>query len=144
MSTKKLSLVERILATLKLGEDAKINSFFLREVKKLKSSIKAHEKNLEMSEFELNAAIDRIQDQLEDARESVKQAFESISPADVSNNGMADEFSKIYWGRIKAAQGNVTSLEKELEAAKESFEKEKEQVEREITTLKEYIAQIEG
>jgi hypothetical protein len=144
MSTKKLSLVERILATLKLGEDAKINSFFLREVKKLKSSIKAHEKNLEMSEFELNAAIDRIQDQLEDARESVKQAFGSISPADVSNNGMADEFSKVYWSRIKAAQDHVNSLEKELETIRENFKDEKEKVEGEIVILNEYIAQIEG
>lgn len=144
MSTKNLSLVERILATLKLGEDAKINSFFLRAVKKLKSSIKAHEKNLEMSEFELNAAVDRIQDQLEDARESVKQAFESISPADVANNGKADEFAKVYWGRIKVAQDHVTSLEMEMKAVNENFEKEKEQVEGEIAILKEYISQIEG
>jgi hypothetical protein len=121
--SKKLSLVDRILAELKAGDNGKINSFFLREDKALSRSIEAQETNKKVASFNLATQLTALNDRLEDAKEALKHAYMAIQAEDVATNALQDSFSKVYWANIAAKRSDVKNLEEQIKDCNEQHEK---------------------
>jgi hypothetical protein len=142
--SKKLSLVDRILAELKAGDNGKINSFFLREEKALKRSIEALETNKKIAVFNLSTKLSGLEDQLVDAKEALKNAYMAIEPSNVATNALQDEFSKVYWDNIKTKRSLVSDLENQMKVVKEEHDEFIKKTDTEISGYKEQIGMIDG
>lgn len=128
MTTKKVettgvfALAQKVLNFLNIGEDAKINNFFAKEVKKAEKAIRDLKRNLTTLENQYNDSVDDINEKLADAVEAVQEAKIAITLNDVKTNDAADSFASIYWRNVDAKLAEVKRLEKKIEALKESFE----------------------
>jgi hypothetical protein len=136
--------VEKVLALFKAGDKAKLQSFFDRELKKLERSVQARTRNIENLQFKLQTDIERLDDQLVDARQSVEDAYQAITPEDVKTNADCDSFSVTYWANVKSAENTVTSIEAQIEFSTESVNKAIEVEQAEIDRLNVRITKITG
>jgi predicted nucleic acid-binding Zn-ribbon protein len=142
--SKKLSLVDRILAELKAGDNGKINSFFLREDKALSRSIEAQETNKKVASFNLATQLTALNDQLADAKEALKHAYMAIEPANVATNALQDSFSKVYWANIEEKEAAVKYLEKQIKSVNEKHEKFIKETDEKIAKIKYRMNVIDG
>lgn len=136
--------VEKVLALFKAGDKAKLQSFFDRELKKLERSVQARNRNIENLQFKLQVDIEKLDDQLVDAVQGVEDAYQAITPEDVSTNAACDSFSTAYWANVKSAENEVTRLENQIKYNTEAVEKQIEAEQEEIDRLNARIAKITG
>ena len=149
MTTKKettgvYALAQKVLNLLNIGEDAKINNFFSKEVKKAEKAIRDLKRNLTTLENQYNDSIDDVNEKLVDAREAVEDAKIAVTLADVKTNDAADSFASVYWRNVDAKLAGVKSLEKKLEALAETFKKDSEDVQEQIEKYQARIDMIKG
>jgi hypothetical protein len=142
--SKKLSLVDRILAELKAGDNGKINSFFLREDKALSRSIEAQETNKKVASFNLATRLTALNDQLADAKEALKHAYMAIQAEDVATNALQDSFSKVYWANIAAKRSDVKYLEDQIKTVNEEHEEFIKQTDEKIAEIQYNMNVIDG
>lgn len=139
MTTKKetattgiYALAQKVLNILNIGEDAKINNFFAREVKKFEKFIRDLNRNLTTLENQYTDSVDDVNEKLIDAKEAVEDAKIAITLADVKTNDAADSFASHYWNNIDAKMKEVKRLEQKLEDLKSAFEKQTQEVKDQI------------
>jgi phage host-nuclease inhibitor protein Gam len=133
-SVMELAIVKKVLAFLNIGEDAKIGNFFAKEVKKAEKAIRDLKRNITTLENAYNDKVDDVNEKLTDAKEAVQDAKIAVTLEDVKTNEAANNFSEVYWNRIKVKTYVVKELEKSLETLKENHEKavatEQEQIDK--------------
>jgi t-SNARE complex subunit (syntaxin) len=149
MTTKKettgvYALAQKVLNLLNIGEDAKINNFFSKEVKKAEKFIRDLKRNLTTLENTYNDDVDDINEKLVDAREAVEDAKIAVTLADVKTNDAADSFASVYWRNVDAKLAEVKRLEKKLETLAETFKKDSEDVQEQIEKYQARIDMIKG
>lgn len=145
MSTKEVSefaIVKKIMAILKLDEAGKINKFFEKEVKAFKNEIRDLNNLILAEKAKYEATTDRLKDAIEDAKENVALAYQSITMENVANNEAMQSFSTVYWNRVDKAEEVVKSLESQVKVAEETYEKEVEKYKAKIAKFEERIAII--
>lgn len=118
------SIVKAIMKVLKLDEAGKITKFFVKEVKRFKNEIRDMQNYLVALGNVYTADSEKLQDMIEDARESVAHAYQAVTLRDVENNDAMSNFSPMYWGNVERAEETVINLEKELEDTTVAYEKE--------------------
>ncbi len=141
---KSKSLLNRIKAILKVGEEGKVQSFLEREEKKLRRSVAGYERTIENLQFNLQTTVDSLEDKLDDARTSLSSAYEAITGEDVATNAAQDSFSSVYWGAVDAAEAEVTRIEEQIKSETETTENEIEVYEEKIAKVNSRIAVITG
>jgi peptidoglycan hydrolase CwlO-like protein len=141
MSTN-LSITERVLAFLKLTDDARINAFYLKQQAQLNKDIKNLNKNLSTLKEQYDETIEDINEKLEDAKIRVEEAYEGVKPEDVATNEKASSFADVYWNTIEEAEGVVTDLEHELQSALEDYEDDKKEIEEQIAERQKRLAKL--
>jgi hypothetical protein len=132
-------IVATIMAKFKLGDAGKIQSFFEREEKKLNTSVKAHQQNISILEFNSKTRLDKLRDQLEDAQETAQDSYENITPEQVATNALQDSFSATFWNNIERAENAVKSLQEQIDAEVKNTE---EAIERENKAIERFQARI--
>jgi len=140
MSTKEVSqfaIVKKIMAILKLDEAGKINKFFEKEVQSFKNQIRDLNNLLSALKNKYEADLDKLKDAIEDAKENVAAAYQSVTMDNVVNNEAMQAFSSVYWSKVDRAEAAVTQLEKHVENTTESYNKE-------VEGYKAMIAKIEA
>ena len=122
------ALAQKVLNLLNIGEDAKINNFFAREIKKSEKAIRDLKRNITTLENKYHDSVDDINEKLDDAREAVEEAKTEVTLADVKTNDACDQFAPAYWGKISEKMNHVSALEKDLEDLKRYFDEQSEYV----------------
>lgn len=149
MTTKKetattgiYALAQKVLNVLNIGEDAKINNFFAREVKKFGKFIRDLNRNLTTLENQYADSVDDVNEKLIDAKEAVEDAKIAVTLNDVKTNDAADSFASRYWNNIDAKMKEVKRLEQKLEDLKNAFEKQTQEVKDQIEKYQDRIDMI--
>lgn len=138
-----LGLVDRILAFLEIGENGKINAFFLKQVKRLKKEISFIEKNIATVK-ELNKdANETINEKIEDLNEQLNDAYMNISAEDVKTNEMANDFESVYWNRIEKIQAEINYQKSLIESNDKDLEIKIKDYQKDIADRKARIEKIE-
>ncbi len=128
-----LTITQRVLAFLKLDDEGRINSFYLKQQAQLNKDIKNLNKNLGTLEDQHQENVETLQEKLDDAEVRVTEAYEGVTPNDVANNEKASDFSEVYWRRVESAEEVVANLIKSIENEKEAYAKRVESVKAQIT-----------
>ena len=149
MSTKKetagiYALAQKVLNLLNIGEDAKINNFFSKEVKKAEKAIRDLKRNLTTLENQYNDSIDDVNEKLVDAKEAVEDAKIAVTLNDVKTNDAADSFAGNYWRNVDSKLAEVKRLEKKSESLADSLKKSVEDVQEQIDKYQSRIDMIQG
>lgn len=133
MSTKvKLSLVERIVAFLKLNDAGKIQSFFDSETKNCKVQIKKLESNLKQLDLQNEIELEELERKIEDAETAVDDAYLNVDVEKIKTNADKDAFAKTYWGKIKSADATLTYLKEEHVEKLKAIKEKKEEIAKQI------------
>jgi hypothetical protein len=118
---KPMSLIDRIKATLKIGDEGKVQNFIEKQTSKLEREIKSINQNISILENEYSNKMADFGDQTQDAEQAVIDAYEAITIEELKNNASTDEFSKKYWANIEECEKGLKRLEKVIEDYKESY-----------------------
>jgi len=138
----KFSIVRRIVAFLELGENGKLDSFFLRVEKTLNREIEAYKKNIDIIKFEAKQKADEYDDKIEDAEKAVEEAFMNVTPEQVDSNQKQVDFLDSYLSNLKRAKSAVTSLKDAKADAAKASKGEVDNLNDKINELKETIASV--
>lgn len=125
-------IVGRIMRILKLDDAGKVQSFFDREIKKLKRNVETLKKNIENVKFNSERVLDEYREKLEDAEKALDDAYEGVKLSDIENNAKQEEFSAKYWDNIDYKTEAIERIKKAIKYETESVEE----------TIKEYNKQI--
>ena len=142
MSTKKQTLVERILAALNLGESGKIQHFVDKQVRNYNREIVALERNIANEKYAQETELTSLKEKLEDAQAAVESAYTDITPANVETNKAQDEFGEIYWSKITSAEKTVESIEKQIQLLEEATQERIKVHQKEIDERKRRLSKI--
>ena len=116
----KYALVNLIITKLGIGDLGKVESFIIREIKKLERKLSAHNMNKKNLSFNHETTMEKLQDKLSDAKEDVEASYENIVPESIGNKASQSEFSKRYWEIIEEAESEVSIIEKAIEDEEET------------------------
>lgn len=146
MTTKKeMSVIERVWANIKGGEaaeEAKVIKFFTKLRKEEKTEIKKAEANKKGVELQYEIDKSNLADRIEDAIEKVENAYDNVTAEDIKTNESMDVYAIKYWGKIRQAEYNLESLKKKEEKDKEEFEKAIKDIDEFIAKRKARIEKI--
>jgi len=130
MAKTSQTLVERLMAELKIGEKGKFQNFFNGQLRELERSISANNRTIENLQFKLEGDIKELDLQIEDAELAVQEAYKNITVEDIETNAKQKEFASKYWEGVVQAETLVKVLnEQKKELAKEVEESIKHYVE---------------
>jgi phage shock protein A len=138
-----LSITKRIVAKFKLGDEGKLNNFFMKQIKECSKAIRDLKRNKVTVENSYNDSIDDLKERLEDAKEALKLSYEDVNPENVSTNAAALEFSKTYWNKVSLAKDTVKMIEEEIKDLKEDFEQKIKNLDEQIDLYQERIDILE-
>ena len=116
MSNKKtpLTVFEKIKATLKLGDDGKLMSFFARIDKFIKREIKALETSRTLTVSTYEQERDQLVDKLQDAVEALDSQYQNVTVDQIATNSLQESFMETYLDRIRYAENSVTNIENQI------------------------------
>lgn len=140
--TTATGIVAKIMAFLKLGEEGKIISFFERLRKNLKRQIEVNKRNKENLVFNNQAKVDKLNDDLEDAKATLEQTYLNVPVESVSTNADQEAFESTYWSKIEKAESEISRIKKQLEDNEISFKKQIESIDKTIAELQYRLGQI--
>jgi len=117
MSNKKtpLTVFEKIKATLKLGDDGKLMSFFGRIDKFIKREIKALETSRTLTVSTYEQERDQLVDKLQDAVEALDSQYQNVTVDQIATNSLQESFMGTYLDRIRYAENTVNDIENQIE-----------------------------
>ena len=134
-TTKATGIVARIMAILKLDDAGKIQSFFDREIKKLKRNILTLQKNIENLKFNNERVLDGLREDLEDAELALESAYEAVNLADVESNAKQENYSHDYWKGIDNATTKVEAIKSQIKNQNEGLAEDIKECERQIAEI---------
>ena len=115
-------LVAEVLKLLKMDDAGRVSKFFKKEVKRLKEEIKTFEMNKQTAEIEFERILSKYDDQIEDAKETVKEAYTKIQVEEITSNENMENFSAKYWRNIDDKEYLLKSLVDERKRTVEQYE----------------------
>jgi len=115
MAKTSQTLVERLMAELKIGEKGKFQNFFNGQLRELERSISANKRTIENLQFKLEGDIKELDLQIEDAKLAVQEAYKNITVEDIETNAKQKEFASKYWAGVVQAETLVRVLNEQKE-----------------------------
>ena len=139
-----LAIVARIMKVLKLDEAGKIEKFFTKEIKKFETAIKHLNNNIATLKNMYQAAVDTLNEKLEDAKEAVENAYDAVTLENLATNDSMTNFSERYWAKIARAEELVVAVEDELKRLTERHEKDLKEIQDQTVKREARIAKLKG
>jgi phage host-nuclease inhibitor protein Gam len=139
-----LAIVARIMKVLKLDEAGKIEKFFAKEIKKFETAIKHLNNNIAAAKNVYQAAVDTLNEKLEDAKEAVENAYDCVTLENLATNDSMTNFSERYWTKIGYAEEAVVALEDQMKKLTEKHEKELKEIGDQIAKREARITKLKG
>lgn len=142
-SISKFAIVRAIATLLKLGDEGKVESFLTKVIKRLKKEIVVYKKSLENAKFNYDQEVDELEEKLEDAAAAYDASLLEIDPTKVDSNEKQAYFIDIYLDNIDSKLLAVQRIEKNMENAKETYNKKVEEFNAQIASLTKRLTAIE-
>ena len=120
-SLKKV-VVAKVMSILKLDDDGRLDRFYDKQIKIFKDFIKNIKNNSGTLEVKFDQDCDKLNDDIQDAKEALDDAYAAIKPEDVANNESMKAFGLVYWENIEEKERVVKALEEKLEKVKKLYE----------------------
>jgi len=144
MAKTSQTLVERLMAELKIGEKGKFQNFFNGQLRELERSISANNRTIENLRFKLEGDIKELDLQIEDAELAVQEAYKNITVEDIETNAKQKEFASKYWAGVVQAETLVKVLNEQKEELAKQVEESIEHYEEQNEKLQARIDVING
>lgn len=144
MSKAPKTIIEKVTAFLKLGNDGKIASFYDRLKRTIERDIKTMQtsRSLLVSNFE--QVTDKYQDDLQDAQEAVDSAWMNITPEQVATNQLQEQFMSTYLDGISSAEARVEQIKKAYNVKLEAHNQELSEIDNRIANAQARLNIIVG
>lgn len=136
------TLVEKIKAKLKLGEDGKLMSFFERLNRNLERKLQALIQKKNNLVFNFENRLQELNDAVEDARQNVTDVYESADVTRMTTNASQDEYMTEYLSAIDRAEAALESAENAVKLAQELHNSELGALNKQISALEARIARV--
>lgn len=140
--TTKVTLLEKIVSVFKLDDAGRADKFLKSNVKYFKQEIKQHEADLKTNELKYEIKMDKLSDQLEDAKEALDNSFFNIDVETLKNNANNDAYRETYMAGITEANSKVARLEYNIEFEAKNYEGDVEDLNDKIDICKAYIKKM--
>lgn len=140
--TTKVTLLEKIVSVFKLDDAGRADKFLKSNVKHFKQEIKQHEADLKTNELKYEIKMDKLSDQLEDAKEALDNSFFNIDVETLKNNANNDAYRETYMAGITEANSKVARLEYNIEFEAKNYEGDVEDLNDKIDICKAYIKKM--
>lgn len=140
-SLKKV-VVAKVMSILKLDDDGRLDRFYDKQIKIFKDFIKNIKNNSGTLEVKFDQDCDKLNDDIQDAKEALDDAYAAIKPEDVANNESMKAFGLVYWENIEEKERVVTALEEKLEKVKKLYEEGVKERSEKIAMYEARIAKI--
>ena len=142
-ANNKFGITRRVLAFFNIGDDGKVDSFFIGLEKECKSEISRRKQNIGSLKFEHESVISNLNDDLEDAKLALENAWLNVNPETV---GATRESQKAYRAQyiagIEKATANVEEIEEAIANAISNHEKAITKIEKEVKELEYRVEKI--
>jgi hypothetical protein len=136
------TLTQRIVAFFNLGDSGKIQSFADRAQKSIDREIRNLETSSKILVQQHEVAVEKLNDQIADAKDSVETALMNVSPDQVATNALQEAYLPVYLKGISRAEEAVESLEGQMKSLEDNHNKELAAIEKQIASRKARLAQI--
>jgi predicted nucleic acid-binding Zn-ribbon protein len=117
-----MTLVSKIAAALKLGDEGKLQSFFTRMIRENNRQITNIGQNIEAEKISYNHLKTSLEDKLEDAKQALEDAYMHVDISRIGTNADQDAYRKVYLDNIERAEMTIDKIEADLEDLEKSFE----------------------
>ena len=138
-TASKFKLVTAIMALFKMGDEGKFISFFSRLERDFTRAIDQLKINLDILKSQYEQNITKLNEDLEDAQQAVKDAWLNINPDQIATNALQESFKNQYLDNISRAEDLVDAILESIKAAEEANAKEQEEINDQIKAYKDRI-----
>lgn len=135
-------VVAKVMSILKLDDDGRLDRFYDKQIKIFKDFIKNIKNNSGTLEVKFDQDCDKLNDDIQDAKEALDDAYAAIKPEDVANNESMKAFGLVYWTNIEEKERVVTALEEKLEKVIKLYEEGVKERSKKIAMYEARIAKI--
>ncbi len=133
-SLSKLAIVRRAMAFLNLGEEGKLESFYGKVIYTLNKEKKIINQNIAQAKFNHESDLETFDENLKDAQDAFEHAKIDVDPSKIATNADQTAYVDAFLNNLDSKALAVKKIEKQIESAKESYEK----------AIKEYNEEIES
>ena len=138
-TTCKFKFVTAIMALFNLGDEGKFVSFFSRLERDFNRAIEQLKINLNILKSQHDQEMTELKEQLEDAVQSVEDAWLNVKPEQIATNALQESFKESYLAAIERAEDEVERIEERIEKVKDRYKEDREAINKQI---KAYEARI--
>ena len=137
-------LTRKVMAKLNLGDGGKVDNFIGKLVKDFEKAINKNKQVLELKKMNYEEAQRDLDEQLEDAKEELADAWMHIPVEKVANNDAQNNYKAEYLSKIDSIEDNIKRLEKRKESLTEDHEKSVKAINEAIKEAEERIVTIKA
>jgi len=142
-ANNKFGITRRVLAFFNIGDDGKVDSFFIGLEKECKSEIARRKQNIGSLEFEQESTLANLNDDLEDAKLALENAWLNVNPETVGSTRESQKaYRAQYIAGIDRATATVEEIEDSIKDVISNYDKKIEKLEKEIKELNYRIEKI--
>lgn len=134
-SISKLAIVRKAMAFLNLGEEGKLESFYSKVINTLSKEKKILNQNIDQLKFNHSVEIEALEEKLEDAQEAFEHSKIDVDLSKIHTNADQTNYVDIFLNNMDKKALEVKSIESQIAASKETFEKSKKEYEDLIESL---------
>lgn len=142
---KTMSLIEKVVANIKGGDEAKklrVVKFFDKLRKSEEKEIKKLKANLSSVELQYEIDKEEMEGKIEDYQEKVVDAYEDVNADDISSNATMEAFAGNYWARVCTAEDNLDYYTKQLVNLEKGYTENVKDIKEQITKREARIEKI--
>lgn len=125
-------IVNKVAAMLNLGDFGKIESFVSKTASTLKREVETCERSKKNELHNLTTAMADLKEKLEDAQDSVEEAYSNLDPANLKTNESQRSYMETYLSNLDSAEALVLGIEKTIELTQEASDKVIEGLDKQI------------
>ena len=142
MSNRKFTIVQRIIAFIKGGDESKIISFVEMIERHSKNEVKKLKMNLVRLEQDHKMSLEEIDDKIEDTELRVSEAYVNIDVEKIQTKESQKSYMEVYMRNISQEENELQRLKETREKVIESYNDKKKSYNEQIEKIEARVAKI--
>jgi uncharacterized protein YfcZ (UPF0381/DUF406 family) len=130
---------ERVIAALNIGDEGKVLSFFSHLEKVTRKDITNIKANMSAALLEHTQILDNIKDDLVDAEQGVKEAYEAVDIDSIQTNADQKSYISEYLSQVNDAKAVITQLTEREERVVKAYNSYVEAENKRLTALEQRL-----
>lgn len=141
-NSRKFTIVQKIIAFIKGGDESKIVSFLEMIERQSKNDVKKLKMNLVRLEQDHDVALQEIDDKITDTQLRVSEAYFNIDVEKIQTKESQKTYMEVYMRNISQEENELQRLIESREKAIESYNDKKKSYNEQITKIEARVAKI--